>query len=490
MDGAIPAPHGNRLPPAALPALAGTTPLSQSIVVGLLVLAEAVVIAGSGLLIYEFYPGDQGAASALYVVATTLFTLLMLQSMQIAGLYRFSRVLEPFGTVLRQAALMLLVFLLLVTCAFALKISEQFSRVWAFTYISTLLVMLPAGRLLMWRFVSRQAAAGQLARNIVVYGAGSQGGSLLHHITGLHEPWNRVVGVFDERKTRLGKSHQTAVAGDLDDLVRLGRSCRVDEVLIALPWSARDRILGIVERLREMPSNVRLAPEFIGADLLSRKTTYQFGIPMLSVLERPVSGWGGFWKAMLDLTLGLIFLLLAAPIMLLVALAIKLESPGPVLFKQMRYGFNNQLIGVYKFRSMYIDQQDDNAAKLTERDDPRVTRVGRFIRRFSLDELPQLLNVMKGEMSVVGPRPHALQAKAGGRLYEDVINEYAVRHKVKPGITGWAQVNGWRGNTETEDQLRGRIEHDLWYIENWSLPLDVAIILRTFWVVLHGDNSF
>ncbi len=490
MDGAIPAQRDARASSAVFGPARSAAPLSQSIIVGLMVLAEAVLIAGSGLLIYSVYLGGQDQGPSLYVVATTLYTLLMLQSFQIAGLYRFSRILEPFGAVLRQTALMLLVFLLLVACAFALKISAQFSRVWAFTYISSLLVLLPAGRVLMWDFVRRQAAAGQLARNIVVYGAGSQGGSLLHHITGLHEPWNRVVGVFDERTTRLGKGPGANVTGNLEDLVRLGRSCRVDEVLIALPWSARDRILGIVERLREMPSNVRLAPEFIGADLLSRKTTYQFGIPMLSVLERPVSGWAGFWKSVLDFALGMIFMLLAAPIMLLVALAIKLESPGPLLFKQMRYGFNNQLIGVYKFRSMYIDQQDDKAEKLTARDDPRVTRVGRFIRRFSLDELPQLFNVLKGEMSVVGPRPHALQAKAGGRLYEDVINEYAVRHKVKPGITGWAQVNGWRGETDVEEKIIKRVEHDLYYISHWSLALDIEILLRTFKVVLKGDNAY
>ena len=139
---------------------------------------------------------------------------------------------------------------------------------------------------------------------------------------------------------------------------------------------------------------------------------------------------------------------------------------------------------------MYIDQQDADAEKLTERDDPRVTRVGAILRRFSLDELPQLINVLRGEMSVVGPRPHAIRAKAGGRLYEEVVDEYAVRHKVKPGITGWAQVNGWRGNTETEQDIRGRVEHDLYYIENWSLMLDLNIIVRTFFTVLGGRNSF
>jgi exopolysaccharide biosynthesis polyprenyl glycosylphosphotransferase len=184
-----------------------------------------------------------------------------------------------------------------------------------------------------------------------------------------------------------------------------------------------------------------------------------------------------------------LFTLIALPIMALAAIAIKLESKGPILFKQQRYGFNNQLIEVYKFRSMYTEMTDANAEQLTTRDDPRVTRVGAFLRRTSLDELPQLLNVLKGEMSVVGPRPHATRAKAAGKLYEDVVDGYAIRHKVKPGITGWAQVNGWRGNTDTEGDIMGRLEHDFYYIENWSVMFDLYIILRTIKAVIVGDKN-
>ena len=213
-------------------------------------------------------------------------------------------------------------------------------------------------------------------------------------------------------------------------------------------------------------------------------------MPVLTVLDKPVHGWSAIVKRTLDYTVGALFTLIALPVMAIVAVSIKLDSPGPVLFKQMRYGFNNKLIGVYKFRTMYADRTDHSADKLTERNDPRVTRVGAFLRRSSLDELPQLFNVLKGEMSVVGPRPHAVAAKAGGTLYEDVVDEYAVRHKVKPGITGWAQVNGWRGNTETEADLLGRVQHDLYYIEHWSILLDMIIILRTGWAVVKGENSY
>lgn len=173
-----------------------------------------------------------------------------------------------------------------------------------------------------------------------------------------------------------------------------------------------------------------------------------------------------------------------------IALAIKLDSPGPVLFRQKRYGRNNKLIGVLKFRSMYHHARDPNGTQLTTRNDPRVTRVGAFLRRTSLDELPQFFNVIRGEMSVVGPRPHALLCKAGGVLYQDAVENYDWRHRIKPGITGWAQVNGWRGETETVDQIRKRVEHDIYYIENWSLLLDVKIIFKTIFGGFTGRNAF
>ena len=176
--------------------------------------------------------------------------------------------------------------------------------------------------------------------------------------------------------------------------------------------------------------------------------------------------------------------------MALVAIAIKLDSKGPVLFRQKRYGFNNELIEVYKFRSMYTDRATPTAAKLVTRDDPRVTRVGRFIRKTTIDELPQLFNVLKGDLSLVGPRPHALQAKAANRLYDDVVDGYFARHRVKPGITGWAQINGWRGETDTDEKIQQRVEHDLYYIENWSVMFDLYIVAVTPLRLLKGENAY
>ena len=200
---------------------------------------------------------------------------------------------------------------------------------------------------------------------------------------------------------------------------------------------------------------------------------------MLSVFDKPVAAWDGILKRSLDVMLAITALSVLWPVMLLTALAIRLDSSGPVIFRQRRFGFNNQIIDVLKFRSMYVDQSDADARKVVTRHDARVTRVGRIIRKTSIDELPQLFNVLRGELSLVGPRPHAINAHTQDRLWDEVIEGYFGRHRVKPGITGWAQINGFRGEVDTDNKIRRRVEHDLYYIENWSLLFDLYIIAMT-----------
>jgi len=196
-------------------------------------------------------------------------------------------------------------------------------------------------------------------------------------------------------------------------------------------------------------------------------------------------------KWLFDKVVGALALICLAPVMALVALAIKLDSKGPLLFRQKRYGFNNEMIEVYKFRSMYVDQSDATAAKLVTKDDPRVTGIGRFLRKSSLDELPQLINVaIRGNLSLVGPRPHAMHAKAANQLYDEVVDGYFARHRVKPGITGWAQINGWRGETDTNEKIQRRVEHDLYYIENWSVLFDLYILARTPFALVKSENAY
>ena len=240
----------------------------------------------------------------------------------------------------------------------------------------------------------------------------------------------------------------------------------------------------------ELPVDIRISGNASSLKLNSRAYTYLGNLPLLSVFDRPLKGWSLFQKEAVDRVLALIAIIVLAPVMAAVALAVKFESKGPVIFKQKRYGFNNELIEIYKFRSMYAESGDATASKLVSRNDPRVTRVGRFIRKSSLDELPQLFNVLKGQLSLVGPRPHATQAKAAEALYEKVVDGYFARHRVRPGITGWAQINGWRGETDTRDKIEKRVKHDLEYIDQWSLLFDFYIIIRTPFALLKSENAY
>ncbi len=237
------------------------------------------------------------------------------------------------------------------------------------------------------------------------------------------------------------------------------------------------------------PVPVRLAPDLAGHGFGGGTFAEFAELPMLRLFDRPISGWSRFSKAVEDIVLAAVLLVILAPLTAMIAVAIKIDSPGPVLFRQTRKGFNNSLIPVWKFRTMFADATDAAGAVQARRGDPRVTRIGRILRRTSLDELPQLLDVLGGRMSLVGPRPHALSAKAEGRLFEEVVHRYAARHRVKPGITGWAQVNGWRGETDTIAKIQRRVEHDLFYIDNWSIWFDVRILIRTVWHVLRADNA-
>jgi len=246
-----------------------------------------------------------------------------------------------------------------------------------------------------------------------------------------------------------------------------------------------------LRKLWVLPVDIRLSAHINKLRFQPRAYSYIGSVPLLDVFDKPIADWDIVLKYLFDKIVGTLCLILFSPIMLLTALAVKLTSKGPVLFKQKRYGFNNELIEVYKFRSMYTDQLDYRADKLVTRSDSRVTPVGRIIRKTSLDELPQLLNVVfKGNLSLVGPRPHVVNAKAADHQYDEVVDGYFARHRVKPGMTGWAQIHGWRGGTDTEEKIQKRVECDLYYIENWSILLDLYIMIATPLALLKTENAF
>jgi Undecaprenyl-phosphate glucose phosphotransferase len=341
--------------------------------------------------------------------------------------------------------------------------------------------------------VRRWSREGRLDRRAVLVGGGDPGEGLVKALGQQEDSEVRLLGVFDDRGDDRAPNFCGGLPklGTVDDLVEFARRTRVDLVLFSLPISAESRILQMLKKLWVLPVDIRLSAHTNQLRFRPRSYSYIGSVPVLDVFDRPIADWDVVMKSLFDRVIGALALIALLPVMLLTALAIKLDSRGPVLFRQKRYGFNNELIEVYKFRSMYVDQTDAAAAKLVTKGDPRVTRVGRFIRKTSLDELPQLLNVVfKGDLSLVGPRPHAVYAKAVDRLYDEAVDGYFARHRVKPGITGWAQVNGWRGETDSQEKIQARVEHDLYYIENWSVLFDLYILTMTPFALAKTENAY
>ncbi|HUV32991.1 MAG TPA: undecaprenyl-phosphate glucose phosphotransferase, partial [Devosiaceae bacterium] len=372
-------------------------------------------------------------------------------------------------------------FLALIAFAFVLKMSDAYSRVWLVGWFLMGAAGLVLFRLGLRAMVLRWTAQGRLRRRTAIVGGGSGAGELIAAIEGSAYNDIELVGVFDDRDDARspGRIGVYPKLGRVADLVDFSRRARLDLVIVALPMAAETRVLQMLKQLWVLPVDIRLSAHTSKLRFKARAYSYLGEVAMLDVIDKPISDWNVVLKWMFDKSVALVALAVLSPVMIAAALAVKLTGKGPVLFRQQRHGFNNELIEVFKFRSMHTELTDVSAAKLVTRDDPRVTLVGRYLRRSSIDELPQLFNVLKGELSIVGPRPHALEAKAADTLYHEAVDGYFARHRVKPGITGWAQINGWRGETDTVDKIMQRVNHDLYYIENWSILLDLYIVLMT-----------
>lgn len=298
----------------------------------------------------------------------------------------------------------------------------------------------------------------------------------------------RLVGFFDDRdKERLGELPAGGgVLGKLCELAAFVKENRIDLIYVTLPMATQPRIMALLDDLRDTTASIYFVPDLFVTDLIQGRIANINGMPVVAVCETPFTGMDGVIKRVSDVVLSLLILALISPLMLAIAICVKWSSPGPVLFKQRRYGADGKQILVYKFRSMTVCEDGERIVQAT-RNDQRVTRLGAFLRKSSLDELPQFINVLQGRMSIVGPRPHAV---AHNELYRKLVYGYMVRHKVKPGITGWAQVNGYRGETDTVEKMQKRIEYDLDYLRNWSLGMDLSIILKTVGVVLRDRHAY
>jgi Undecaprenyl-phosphate glucose phosphotransferase len=500
---AVPAPAGALVPkscrgelsPEAQRVAAEPIPVAYSPIVlaGTVRLIDIGVIAAIGVAIHLLYVFPVWGFEWYYLIANAAIAVLAVVAFQAADIYDVQAFRTPVRQITRLGVAWTVVFLIAMGIAFFAKFEGMFSRVWlAGTYMVGFVALIGL-RLVLVGVVRHWTSAGRLDRRAVVVGGGDAGETLIEAIKAQKDSDVHVVGVFDDRGDE--RSPTTLAGrtklGTVDDLVEFARRTRVDLVIFSLPISAEVRILQMLKKLWVLPVDIRLAAHSNKLRFRPRSYSYIGNVPVLDVFDKPITDWDVVMKWLFDKFVGSLLLVAATPFLALTALAIKLDSRGPVFFRQKRYGFNNELIEVYKFRSMYVDQCDATASRLATKDDPRVTRVGRFIRKASIDELPQLINVVfKGNLSLVGPRPHAVHAKAENRLYDEAVDGYFARHRVKPGITGWAQINGWRGETDTHEKIQRRVEHDLYYIENWSVLFDLYILAKTPFALAKTENAY
>jgi len=470
-----------------------TSLVSMVVIRGAVRALDVAIVALIGLAVALFYVDEpEILANPYYMAGIPLTAVATMIGFDILGLY--SR--TSFNSFVRQMPRVVLAwtaaFALLIAAAFFLKAGHEFSRVWLVSWYAAGLFALLGERVAVAAAVRHWTRQGRLYRRAAIYGGGPISEKMIADLERDTDSDIRITGIFDDR----GDDRVERVIagypriGGLKQLVAFARNSRLDMVIVALPITAEKRVIEVTHALAVLPAEVKVPAG--ASELRFTPGTYSRigNVAMIDLLEKPIADWGSVSKWIFDKFVGTLALMLLAPLMLVVAAAIKLDSRGPVLFRQKRYGFNNELVEVFKFRSMHTDRCDANASRLVTKDDPRVTRVGRFIRKTSIDELPQLFNVILGNLSLVGPRPHALEAKAAGDLYDKVVDGYFARHKVKPGITGWAQINGWRGETDTPEKIQKRVECDIYYIENWSLLLDAYILLKTPFALLKSENAY
>lgn len=378
-----------------------------------------------------------------------------------------------------------IVVAILLLLGFATRLSYPFSEEVILTWFIVTPLLLLVSHLAV-RFIADQQRKNGGLRSAVIVGANETSFKLTQRIDEFPYLLIDIQGFFDARddsRITNGLGHRL---GGIEDAASYARKHNIQMIFISLPMSAQPRIREILDDLHDTTSSIYFLPDVYVFDLMQARFNNVGGIPVVAICETPFRGVDSIVKVFSDFVLAFIILVLLSPLMLGIALAVKLSSPGPAVFKQRRYGLNGEEITVYKFRSMRVTE-DGAAIAQAQKNDPRITRIGAFLRRSSLDELPQFINVLQGRMSIVGPRPHAV---AHNELYRKLIKGYMLRHKVKPGITGWAQVNGFRGETETLEKMQARIDLDLHYLQSWSIWFDLWIVIRTIGVVLRRNNAY
>jgi len=432
------------------------------------------------------------AGDGAHVTASVIFSGFCSVFFRYAGLYRVGTLLDDRAGIrtLLPVWLMVLVWGLTLTSIARPEFTDF--RLW-FIYLALCGLLALTGTRLCSGWVARTwERAGGSIRSVAILGSRTLSEQLIEQLqykkTGIC-----ISGRYNDREydEHSGDSLGVPYKGGVSKLAMDIALGAVDTVLITLPVAAPDRLQAAISALRLLPIEIRLLPEEVAFSLLKKQNgarTEWGGLQFLTLATPPIPEFKFILKSLGDRIVALLLLVVLLPLFAVVGIAIRLSSPGPILFRQRRIGYKNCTFDIFKFRTMHVSTHTNT--ELTCRNDPRVFKLGHFLRKTSIDELPQLLNVLRGDMSLVGPRPHMPEARAAGLLYFEAVNEYACRHRVKPGLTGWAQVNGWRGPTETVEAIERRVEHDIYYIDNWSFSLDLLILMRTALVPFRGTNAF
>ncbi|PDT36056.1 undecaprenyl-phosphate glucose phosphotransferase [Rhizobium sp. M10] len=465
---------------------------SPVIIIGQLRLLEFLALFSIALIVYFFAPGDGSDPLLVRAGMAAIASALTVACLQLADTYTIPALRAKLRLMPRILAAWTIALVLTIGL-FALVRGAAWAMTEAYlSWFAAGALFLAGERFLVAYGIRNWARNGIMERRAVIVGGGEPAKELIRILEQQADNDIRICGIFDDRGE---KRSPIMVAGypklgTVAELVEFVRLTRIDMLIIALPLSAEARIFDLLKKLWILPVDIRLAAHANRLRFRPRAYSHVGSVPMLDIFKKPIRDWDSVAKRGFDIFFTLVALALLWPLMLVTAAAIKATSEGPVFFMQKRHGFNNEIINVFKFRSMYTNMADPTGKAAVTKGDPRVTRVGRFIRKTSIDELPQLFNVLRGELSLVGPRPHAVLAQARDRAFGDVVEGYFARHRVKPGVTGWAQINGWRGEVDNDEKIKFRTAYDLYYIENWSLWFDLKILFLTPIRLLNTENAY
>lgn len=464
----------------SVPVLAGSVRVSD---IALIATTAAIAAFTSG------EGANLGLAHLAALAIATLFAIAFFQAADVYQVHVMRRGLSQLGRVAAGWTLVLGVFAVLRTTT---GVGGGFSEAWIGSWFVMGLAALCISRAVVYYLVRKWMASGRLERRAVIVGGGSAAAELIRDLEAQPDNDIRICGIFDDRANDRSPPIVAGYPklGNISGLVEFARLARIDMLIVCIPLRAEKRVLELLKKLWVLPVDIRLSAHTDKVRFRNRGASFIGTVPFVDVVEKPIADWDMVAKRIFDLVFATLALVTLFPVMIATAIAVKLESKGPVLFKQKRYGFNNEIIEVLKFRSMFTEMADPDAKQVVTKGDPRVTRVGRFIRKTSIDELPQLFNVLAGSLSLVGPRPHAVNAHTDNKTWDDVVDGYFARHKVKPGVTGWAQINGWRGEVDTPEKIQNRVECDVYYIENWSILFDLKILFLTPFSLLNTENAY